>query len=47
MTKRNPLAVYACVNRGESMTRAAIEERSILVDADAGRVIHDLVAMAG
>lgn len=47
MTKRNPLAVYACVNRGESMTREAIEERSILVDADAGRVIHDLVAMAG
>ena len=33
-TMENPLASYACVNKGEAFTHPEIQERSIVVDAD-------------
>ena len=42
MTARNERATYACVNYGEAFAPAEIADRSILIDADAGRVLDAL-----
>ena len=42
MTAQNPKATYACVNQGEAITMKGLEVRSILLDADIGRVLSDL-----
>ena len=42
MTAGNPLAVYACVNKGEAFTAADIAERSVCIDADIGEVLERL-----
>ena len=42
MTAKNEQATYACVNLGESVAPVEIDRQSILVDADAGRVIDAL-----
>lgn len=43
----NPQATYACVNLGEACAPEAIAERSILLDADIARVLHDLAGAEG
>ncbi|MCD8241929.1 MAG: Sir2 silent information regulator family NAD-dependent deacetylase [Lachnospiraceae bacterium] len=39
MTARNPKAVYACINKGESMCPQEIQKQSICIDDDIGRVL--------
>ena len=43
MTAKNPNAVYACINYGEAVCPAEIEQRSICVDSDIGKVVRDLM----
>ncbi|MDR1705801.1 MAG: Sir2 silent information regulator family NAD-dependent deacetylase [Clostridiales bacterium] len=45
MTAQNPLAVYACVNLSEAVCPGEIQERSVCIDDDAGRVLSDLVTL--
>ncbi len=40
MTAGNPKAVYACVNRGEAMCPHEIENQSICIDGDIGKVLE-------
>lgn len=42
MTAQNPKATYACINLGEAVTMKGLEEQSILLDADIGKVLSDL-----
>ncbi len=42
MTAANPQAMYACVNYGEAVCPEEIADRSIVVNADIGRVINEL-----
>ena len=42
MTAKNPKAVYACVNYGEAVCPHEIEEQSICIDDDIGKVLRDL-----
>ena len=42
MTAQNPRATYACVNLGEAVTVSGLEKRSILFDADIGKVLRDM-----
>ena len=42
MTAQNPKATYACVNLGEAFTMRGLEEQSILLDADIGKVLSEL-----
>ena len=42
MTAQNPNATYACVNKGEAVTREEIADRSICIDGDIGEVIDVL-----
>ena len=42
MTKKNPNAVYACVNYGEAVCPCEIERQSICIDADIARVLEGL-----
>ena len=42
MTAKNEQATYACINLGESVAPVEIDRQSILIDADAGRVIDAL-----
>ena len=42
MTAKNPRAVYACLNLGDTYAPADIARRSICIDADIARVIHEL-----
>ena len=42
MTGKNPKAVYACINYGEAVCPAEIEEQSICIDSDIGKVLGDL-----
>lgn len=42
MTAKNERAMYVCVNLGEAVAPAEIANRSILIDADAGRVLDAL-----
>ncbi|WP_172136571.1 Sir2 silent information regulator family NAD-dependent deacetylase [Adlercreutzia sp. ZJ473] len=44
MTARNADAVYACVNMGDVMVPAQIEDRSICIDGDINEVLASLVA---
>ncbi|MCD8196571.1 MAG: Sir2 silent information regulator family NAD-dependent deacetylase [Lachnospiraceae bacterium] len=39
MTARNPKAVYACVNKGESMCPQEIRNQSLCIDDDIGQVL--------
>ncbi len=43
MTLKNPLAVYACVNRGQAAVPRELEGKSICLDADIGAVLERLV----
>ena len=43
MTAKNPNAVYACINYGEAVCPAEIEQRSICIDSDIGKVVRDLM----
>lgn len=43
MTADNPNAVYACINLGENSVPAEINERSILIDSDIGKVLNDVM----
>lgn len=46
MTAKNEHAMYACVNLGEAVAPAEIADRSILIDAGAGRVLDVLAVQA-
>ena len=39
LTAQNPQACYVCLNLGESICQPEIQERSLCIDADIGRVI--------
>lgn len=47
MTKKNPLASYACINFGEARCPKEILERSICIDGDIGEVLETLRTEAG
>ena len=42
MTAQNPKATYACINYGETVCPKEIEEQSICIDGDIGKVLEDL-----
>ena len=42
MTAQNPKATYACINYGEAVCPKEIEEQSICIDGDIGKVLEDL-----
>ena len=42
MTAQDPDATYACINYGEAVCPEAIEEKSILIDGDIGKVMERL-----
>ena len=42
MTAKNPRAVYACVNYGKSVCPKEIENQSICINADIGKVLENL-----
>ena len=42
MTYRNPKAVYACVNLGETVAPREIKDRSICIEGDIGEVLENL-----
>ena len=42
MTAKNPDAIYACVNYGETMFPEEIQEQAISIDSDIGQVIEDI-----
>ncbi len=42
MTAKNPKAVYACVNAGETYAPREIKDRSICINADIGEVLEQL-----
>lgn len=46
MTAKNERATYACINFGEAVAPAEIADRSILIDADAERVLDALAVQA-
>jgi len=43
MAAQNPKATYACINLGEAITTKELETQSILLDADIGAVLSDLL----
>jgi NAD-dependent SIR2 family protein deacetylase len=45
MTAKNHNAIYACVNYGEAMCPKEIEQQSICIDSDIGKVLDDLTYM--
>ena len=42
MTAQNPNATFACINYGEAVTLEEIANRSICIDGDIGKVIHNI-----
>lgn len=46
MTSKNKNAVYACINYQEAYCPPQIEKQSICIQADIGKVIHDLLTYA-
>ncbi len=42
MTAKNPNAIYACINQGQSGLPAGDQKQSICMDADIGQVLHSL-----
>lgn len=42
MTDKNPNAVYACINYGEAICPGEIEDRSICIDGDIGKILEEL-----
>ncbi len=42
MTARNPMASYACINKGEAYAPREIADRSICIDEDIGEVLKQL-----
>ncbi len=45
MTERNPNAVYACINLGESFCPSDIMNRSVCIDDDIGKTICSVAAI--
>lgn len=43
MTERNPSATFACINYSEAVCPTAIQDRSILLEDDIGKVLKDLL----
>ena len=43
LTRRNPLATYACVNEGEAACPVELAERAICIDGDVGAALEQLV----
>lgn len=43
MTSKNKNAIYACINYQEAFCPPQIEKQSICIQADIGKVIHDLL----
>lgn len=43
MTANNPGSVYSCINFGEAFCPSEIENRSICLDEDIGKVFEDLL----
>ncbi len=43
LTAENPLATYACINYGEAYAPEEISSQSIIINADAGKVISKLL----
>lgn len=44
MTKKNPRAIYACLNNGETTCPKEIEKQSICINRDVGTVLEELLA---
>ena len=42
MTAKNPDAIYACINQGQTVCPPEIERRSVCVNADIGQVLQNL-----
>lgn len=42
LTSQNPNAVYACINYGEAVCPAEIEDRSVCINADIGDLLEEL-----
>ena len=42
MTARNPNAIYACINFGETDVPAEIRKQSICIDGDIGELLAQL-----
>ena len=42
MTAKNPNAIYACINQGQAVCSQEIEQRSICMNADIGRILQNL-----
>lgn len=41
-TRKNPNAIYACVNLGQAVCPREIQKRSVCIDGDIGRVIKNI-----
>lgn len=46
LTAENPLATYACINYGEAYAPPEIADQSIVINANAGKVIETLLGQA-
>ena len=46
LTAENPLATYTCINYGEAYAPPEIEDQSIVINANAGKVIETLLGQA-
>lgn len=46
LTTENPLATYACINYGEAYAPSEIADQSIVINANAGKVIETLLGRA-
>lgn len=42
MTAKNPKAVYACVNLGQTVCPVEIEKQSVCIDGDVGNILYSL-----
>ena len=42
MTMDNKKAVYACINYGEAFCPSEIEDRSICIDGDIGKILSKI-----
>lgn len=47
MTKENKKAIYACINYGEVFCPSEIEDRSICIDGDVGKVFDEIELVGG
>ena len=42
MTARNPEAIYACINRGQTVCPQEIDKQSVCIDGDIGEILGQL-----